>query len=323
VQTNFNKQEYLVSAIISIYNCERFISGCLENLEKQTISNRIEIIAVNSGSQQNEKKIIHEYQNKYNNIKYIETKERESIYKAWNRGIKVASGKYITNANSDDRYRKDALEIMTTKLDENINISLVYINQIVTETENQSFDRHTPIHYYKLRSTISVEDLLFSKPPHCGSQTMWRKNLHDIYGYFNENMEIAGDFEFWLRIADKCALINIDEYLGLYFYSPNSAANKDWAKVKEEEVKIRSDYLSFIKGHKRIFNKMKIKLSLDCADLGNYLLMHGSSASARHYFIKGVRFSPFVIDNYRLLIASYLPYSTHLFLRRFKGALFG
>ena len=90
--------KYLVSAIISIYNCEKFIRGCLEDLERQTIADRIEIVAVNSGSQENEKDIIREYQNKYSNIVYLETNKRETIYKAWNRGITAASGKYVTNA---------------------------------------------------------------------------------------------------------------------------------------------------------------------------------------------------------------------------------
>ena len=91
-----SKKSYLVSAIVSVYNCERFIRGCLEDLEQQTIADKLEIVVVNSGSQQNEEPIIKEFQTKYDNIVYIKTEERETIYKAWNRGIKTSSGKYIT-----------------------------------------------------------------------------------------------------------------------------------------------------------------------------------------------------------------------------------
>ncbi len=113
-QTNneADSNEYLVSAIVSTYNSERFIRGCLEDLECQTIADRLEIVVVNSGSQQNEEAVIREFQEKYSNIKYIKTDQRETVYAAWNRGIQAATGKYITNANTDDRHRKDALEVM-------------------------------------------------------------------------------------------------------------------------------------------------------------------------------------------------------------------
>ncbi|RZB34874.1 MAG: hypothetical protein SRB1_00642 [Desulfobacteraceae bacterium Eth-SRB1] len=75
-------------------------------------ADRLEIIVVNSGSEQNEEAIVKEFQKKYSNIKYIKTDQRETVYAAWNRGVKAASGKYITNANTDDRRRADACEQM-------------------------------------------------------------------------------------------------------------------------------------------------------------------------------------------------------------------
>ena len=84
-----NNKKILVSAIISTYNSEKFIRGKIEDLLAQTIIDKLEIIIVNSGSQQNEDEIIREYLDKYHNIKYIKTKARETISKAWNRGIKI------------------------------------------------------------------------------------------------------------------------------------------------------------------------------------------------------------------------------------------
>ena len=84
--TNHIEQDYLVSAIISTYKSESFIRGRLEDLESQTITDQLEIIVVDSNSPENEKAIVQEFQQKHSNIKYIRTKERETIYTAWNRG---------------------------------------------------------------------------------------------------------------------------------------------------------------------------------------------------------------------------------------------
>jgi glycosyltransferase involved in cell wall biosynthesis len=136
-----------VSAIVSSYNSERFIRGCLEDLITQTLyqKGKLEIIVVDSGSQQNEKAIVREFQQRYLHIVYIRTKERETVYSAWNRGIRAASGEYITNANTDDRHRKDALELMALALDRNPHMGIVYADVLVTETENETFEHCTPV----------------------------------------------------------------------------------------------------------------------------------------------------------------------------------
>jgi glycosyltransferase involved in cell wall biosynthesis len=85
----------LVSAIVSTYNAERFMRGCLADLAAQTIADRLEIIVVDTGSPQNEGAVVREFQQHYHNIVYIRTAQRESLYAAWNRGIQAARGKYI------------------------------------------------------------------------------------------------------------------------------------------------------------------------------------------------------------------------------------
>ena len=79
--------------------------GRLENLTSQTLflRGRTEIIVIDSASSQNEKAIVQDFQKEHDNISYFRTSQRESLYKAWNRAIKIAAGEYITNANTDDR----------------------------------------------------------------------------------------------------------------------------------------------------------------------------------------------------------------------------
>ena len=209
-------QEYLVSAIVSTYNSERFLRGCLDDLEQQTIADKLEIIVVNSGSQENEEAIVHEYQQKFNNIVYIKTEQREGIYTAWNRAVSVTRGTFLTNANTDDRHREDALEIMSETLQVNPDVGLVYGDQICTDTQNGTFANHHVTEMAK-RPEYSRERLLFG----CcvGSQPMWLKSLHNKLGNFDESLDSAGDWDFWLRISSKYKFKHIPDFLGLYYYN--------------------------------------------------------------------------------------------------------
>lgn len=226
----------LISAIVSTYNAECFIRGCFEDLEAQTIADRLEIIVVDSGSEQGEGTIVKEFQKRYLNIKYIRTEQRESVYAAWNRGIKAATGTYITNANTDDRHRRDAFEVMSNILGTNPGISLVYADVIITETENESFERYSPVGYYHWMD-FNRDDLL-NKGCFVGPQPMWRRDVHEEYGYFDDSFMTSGDYEFWLRISQTRIFLHLSVRLGLYLKSPDSIEHSNREKQREENIKL-------------------------------------------------------------------------------------
>lgn len=224
----------LVTAIVSTYNSERFIRGCIEDLEAQTLADRLEIIIVDSGSTQNEGLIVRALQKRYSNIRYIRTAERETIYSAWNRAIRAARGTYITNANTDDRHRPDALERMVAALEANAEVALVYADVAVTHEENGVFldatiDAHFRWPEFDARNLYAV--------CYVGPQPMWRAGLHRRYGYFDPAFKVAGDYEFWLRMAAHETFMHIPEVLGLYLSSSGSIEHAHaGVGVQESEV---------------------------------------------------------------------------------------
>ncbi|MEG4579486.1 glycosyltransferase [Microcoleus sp. MON1_C5] len=205
-----------VSAIVSTYNSEIFIHGCLQDLVEQTLYRKgeLEIIVIDCNSEQNEADIVQEYQAKYPNIVYQRISERLTLYAAWNLGIQVAGGQYITSANSDDRHHPEALEVMAHYLDEHPKIALVYADQLITRVANDTWAtteaaerwNWPPFSYSELERRCVT-----------GSQPMWRKSLHQKYGYFRSEFVCAGDYEFWLRIGKTESFTRLPEVLGLYY----------------------------------------------------------------------------------------------------------
>ncbi len=229
----------LVSAIVSTFNSERFIRGCLEDLEAQTIRHRLEIIVVDSASEENEEAIVKAFQRTYTNIKYIKTEERETVYAAWNRGIKAASGKYVTNANTDDRHLPYAFERMVHVLDKNPEVALVYADVWVTEKENETSESFTPSSMFRWKD---FDPRTLAEACYIGPQPMWRKSLHEKHGYFRETFKSAGDWEFWLRMAQTEKFLHLKEFLGIYLKSPESLEHRDPRVSGGEFVQIRREY---------------------------------------------------------------------------------
>jgi len=263
-----DNSQFLVSAIISTYNSEKYIRGCLQDLVDQTLykQGELEIVIVDSASLQNEQSIVKEFQAKYPNIVYERTSERETLYAAWNRAIKMSHGKYITNANTDDRHRFDALEVMANFLDTHPEVSLAYPNQLITTVPNDTFvttqsNRHwnwPPYSYDQMKQGCCV-----------GSQPMWRKSLHDKYGYFRSEFHCAGDYEFWLRIGsqgEKLALIS--EIIGLYYFNPQGIEHSTPGRAGQEtdqicdEYGIKRLYIPKISGSERKFDDLQYQGTL-------------------------------------------------------------
>ncbi len=214
-RSHFVSSAFTVSAIVSTYNSEKFMRGCLQDLVEQTLYKQgaLEIIVIDSGSQENEQAIVREFQAKYANIVYDRTSDRETLYAAWNRGIKMSRGAYMTNANTDDRHRPDALEILAKYLDENATVSLVYADQLITATTNDTFANTQS---EKCWNWPAFDYSELERRCIIGPQPMWRKSLHEKHGYFRAEFMAAGDYEFWLRIGKTENIVHLPEILGLY-----------------------------------------------------------------------------------------------------------
>jgi FkbM family methyltransferase len=234
VRSHSVSSAFTVSAIVSTYNSEKFMRGCLQDLVDQTLYKQgaLEIIVIDSNSQENEQTIVREFQAKYPHIVYDRTSERETLYAAWNRGIKISHGAYITNANTDDRHRPDALEILAKYLDENATVSLVYADQLITATTNDTFAKTQSEKRWNWPAFDYSE---LERRCIIGPQPMWRKSLHEKHGYFRTELTAAGDYEFWLRIGKTENIVRVPEILGLYCENQQGLENS--SQISQQETR--------------------------------------------------------------------------------------
>jgi hypothetical protein len=84
---------------------------------------------------------------------------------------------------------------------------------------------------------------------------MWRKSLHDKYGYFLESdvlanretykYQVVSDYEFWMRLAEnKEKFFLIQEILGAYLDRPESAEKREPLRRIWEDARMKAKYRS-------------------------------------------------------------------------------
>jgi len=245
--------QYSVTAIVSTYNSEEFMAECLQDLVEQTINEELEIIVVDAASPQNEGDIVRQFQKNHPNIRYIRTPERIGIYAAWNLAIREAKGKFITPFSTNDRLRRDAFEIMKTVLHENPDCMLVYGDTYQTRIPHETFENHTCCGTYKWPD-YSFKDLLYN----CmvGPHPMWRKEVHEKIGHFDETYTAIGDQEFWLRMGEQFKLLHIPVFTGLYWLSDDALSTRAAHEAREIQLKYQARHMARL-GKKRDMDQGK------------------------------------------------------------------
>jgi glycosyltransferase involved in cell wall biosynthesis len=216
-----------VSAIVSAYYAEPFIEGRLANLLEQDPQPEV-IVICQTGSAEHQAAMKHE-------CVIVETEDIPTIYRAWNMGIAAATGKYLTNANSDDRLYPGALKRCADILDANLGHDVVYFNvDIVEEIGGEAVQR--------FEWNEGDFDVLL-RGCFVGPMPVWRRSLHATFGGFDEEMHVAGDYEFWLRIAARRRkFYHLREVWGAYTRRKGSAEHRESIRTTWETARARSRY---------------------------------------------------------------------------------
>lgn len=237
---------YKCSLFCSFYKGSKFIKGYLDNVYEQSIFKDIEFIFLDCSSPENEwsdflQKITEP------NIKYYRLDNDPGLYGGWNRAVKLCSSDIIGNWNIDDRKNKDGIEMMLKKFEQNpfldVLYGITYVSRIANEKYiDNSFNEIYPVLPY------SLENLIRHNSPHC--MPLWKRNLHDRFGYFDESYKTASDGDFWLRCATGGATIGMMNHpVGLYYENPTGrSTNPETLQEMIQEVyQMRSKYIKYLK----------------------------------------------------------------------------
>jgi hypothetical protein len=166
---------------------------------------------------------------------------RIGIYDAWNEGVCLARGRYLTNTNLDDLRRADSLEIQSRTLDEHPFVDVTYQDFYYNFDSALDFTEVAAFGFKSDLPIVTPNNLLCFNSPH--NAPMWRASLHAEVGLFDISFKSAGDWEFWLRcVAAGKKFYKVNDPHVVYYRNPEGISTSPETTGLAEGKRVRKLY---------------------------------------------------------------------------------
>lgn len=98
----------LITIVVPVYNVEKYLPHTLESICGQTYTN-LQILLIDDGSTDDSLAVCHKWARQDNRIQVYE-QENQGVARTRNKGIQLATGKYVMFLDADDWVEADMLE---------------------------------------------------------------------------------------------------------------------------------------------------------------------------------------------------------------------
>ena len=247
----------MVSIVVPVYNCEKFVGRCLDSIIKQTYPDW-ECIAIDDGSIDKSGEVCDGFARQDKRFRVIH-KLNGGVSAARNDGINLASGKYITFIDADDFIAPEYIEDLVKHAHQEEKESIV-VSGMITKTPTKqyvSFQYQDKSTFDMPPSELIVKYDLFRDGGPCNKlyslELIKQNNLRFLtqLSYHEDHIFV---YSYYLHI--KC--IFLSSYCGYYYYhregSNNSLSRMGKRKI-DSLFKASDIFLSLVP---RLFSKYNI-----------------------------------------------------------------
>lgn len=206
----------LVSVVCLCFNHERFVGEAIHSVLTQTYPN-VELIVVDDRSSDGSVSIIEEIVRQHPAITFLQLQENIGICAAFNRGLALAKGDFITDFAADDvmlPLRMERLVNRFSRLDQSYGV--VFSDAAYIDDGGKILRYHTE-HLIKKKLIPRIpegwvfRDLL-SRYFVCAPTMLVRKEVFEKLKGYDEDLAYE-DFDFWVRSSREFKYAYVDEVL--------------------------------------------------------------------------------------------------------------
>ena len=219
---NMEDARPLFTIITSVLNAVDTIEDSILSVANQTFRD-FEYIVIDGGSTDGTLNVIRRHSDK---IDYCISEQDEGHYFGFNKGVKLARGRYIGILNGDDSYKFNTLALVNEIIANNLNNNCVIYGgvSVMGKASEDQFFHH-----------LDIPDAMISHPA-----TFVASSIYKEIGGFNTKFKVAADYEFISRcFLSGYQFISIEKPLANY--RPGGYSNKNWVISIKESVRIRKN----------------------------------------------------------------------------------
>lgn len=252
-----------LSIIIPVYNGEKFIDKCLNNICIQIKGSKdVELIIVDDFSKDNSLKILKKYQENYKFIKLIKSKKNLGTAASRDTGSKIATGKYLFFVDIDDSISDNSICIILKNLESFPNKDLFVIRNYIAGIKKN--EKLIDNNYIQVKNkTKSGKKLVnhisnyYDFRPTAWNFIFNKKFLKKNSIYFNKLMRTYEDCPFVAKaICSLSSFKVIEEPIYIYQrHNPNSLSVSIGFICVMSNLQIIYDLSIFIRKKKNLNNK--------------------------------------------------------------------
>jgi glycosyltransferase involved in cell wall biosynthesis len=199
----------LVTAIVPVYNGERFLAQALDSALAQTMRD-LEIVVVDDGSTDGSGALADLYASRYPGIVRVVHQPNQGLCHARNAALAVARGEYFALLDADDIWLPHHLEESVAVLQRDREVALVHADIERIDIDGNSLG--CAARYWD-RLPADAFRALFLRHEHvCCPTAVFRRDAIERTGNFDTQFNRMGceDRDLWLRIAGIAGI----RYLG-------------------------------------------------------------------------------------------------------------
>ena len=232
--------------IVSLYKAADKLPTLLGMLSRQTLAQGdngkggLEVVLVDSNSPSDEHGAFKAFAAAHPGlpIVYARSAERETIQAAWNRGIRLARAPYLAFLGADEGLHPDALRILAETLDREPATDWAMADSIVTNVDRAGI-YDGDIMAYDRRGYR--QDLVYLETCYLSwVGALYRRSIHDRFGYYDESYRAAGDTEFKNRVLPHIRSTHVKLPLGVFNNYPEERTTQN---LRAEIEDLRAWYL--------------------------------------------------------------------------------
>jgi len=265
-----------VSILLPIYGRSIYLKEAIESVVAQDFQDWELIIISDPPLTPATKEIISHYIQKDKKIFFFENKTKLGFPASLNLGIKMAKGKYIARIDDDDIWcDREKLRKQIEFLEKNKGYGLVGGGAIVIDEKGKELYR-----FFEPETDKEIRNYILYRNPFLHSSVVFKKEIVEKIGGYNEKVPGACDYELWLRMGRLVKFYNLQDYL-IKFRLPTSYRDKKSVRLQRiqrtlEKIQIikqyKKDYPHFLKAILKDYLKIFYLLTLArCSKLDDYL----------------------------------------------------